>query len=73
MQKHDWLVDVCIDLKEYARINGLEDLEDLLRHAVAEAKREAAAYSAETNDDPSARVVPFLPATRATKKQGDAT
>ena len=42
MHKHMWLVDVCMDLKEYASINGLKYLEVSFTKAVVAAKHEVA-------------------------------
>lgn len=42
VNKHDWVVDVCVDLEEYARLNGLMELERVLSMAVASAKQTVA-------------------------------
>ena len=34
MHKHEWLVDVCLDLEKYAHNEGMKDLEALLSKAV---------------------------------------
>lgn len=71
MHKHEWLVDVCMDLEKYARTHGMKDLEPLLSKAVAAAKYEVAMGLPETSEIRSSRLAPFALATQPTKQTRD--
>jgi hypothetical protein len=47
--RHDWILDVLADLRNYARKNGMRDLADQVERTLAVARAEIAA--AETSED----------------------
>ena len=42
MRRHDWIIDMLSDLRDYAAANGLPDLAGSVETALAIARREAA-------------------------------
>ena len=71
MHKHEWLVDVCLDLEKYAHNEGMKDLEALLRKAVDAAIQEVAMGVPKTNPISSNRVVPVALAAQPVKQTSD--
>jgi hypothetical protein len=56
MRRHDWILDMLSDLKDYAQANGLVDLALSVEGTLAVARRETAFAEAAT-DQKSARHV----------------
>ncbi|WP_299751750.1 hypothetical protein [uncultured Tateyamaria sp.] len=62
MQKHDWLIEVCDELIQYAMNNRLQHFEDQLQRAIIAAKHDMLLAALGTSYDGEDNVVVLKPA-----------
>jgi hypothetical protein len=56
MRRHDWIIDMLTDLRDYATSNGLTDLASSVEGTLAVARREAARVDGQTDPRPARSV-----------------
>ncbi|WP_415400790.1 hypothetical protein [Tateyamaria sp. SN3-11] len=61
MQRHNWLIEVCQDLKDYAMHNDLEHLEDQLQRAIGAAKHDLLLAALDISQERTSNVIVLEP------------